>query len=500
MESEDEHVKRFQKRQRTHALGYDCEEAVSVAVEGSAAAAASFDVVGRTNPADVRSSWFPSVDVLPSLRTNHHPCNHADGDDSDADSSRRIELEIITLSKQLSSLKRRLGPASEEVARAVTDCQLPRDFHRRRRQRHPATNPSLEFVQARRLCNPYEALGEGRNGGLNSMFINRSAIKLANIDALLQFQLAQSANAGDEFCFVDLCGAPGGFSEYLLHRCFSNQQPVRAYGMSLSGFNDEGSGLLWRLPDTSHCVGGSHVFQFRIVHGSDGTGDICNWENVKYLRSTMAADSCPADSAAAQTTSDHVGWAHLVLCDGGVDAQRDSDYQEEVTQKLVVCQASAALDLLKPGGTVVLKMFGFRTPVIRMMVQDMACFFDKVTALKPISSRPASAERYVVFSGYQKHPSWIGGLQWQSRIFRADSSQSLLDLEAAKRLGHYLDHFDRDMLKLNLESCFAILSHLERKLLSCSRTTDAHFDSMDEEGESERINVAAYRTAWCLNI
>jgi hypothetical protein len=131
------------------------------------------------------------------------------------------------------------------------------------------------------------------------------------------------------------------------------------------------------------------------------------------------------------------------------------------------------------------------------MFEDMACFFEKVVALKPISSRPASAERYVVFSGYQKHPSWVGGLQWQSRVFRADSSQSILNSEEAKRLGHYLDHFDRDMLKLNLESCFAILSHLERKLLRVSRATDAHFDTMHED-EQQRVNVAAYRIAWCL--
>jgi cap1 methyltransferase len=493
MESEGEHAERSQKRQRTHALDKAVEKDVSGAVDGSAAAA-SFDA---DHSMGVRSSWFPSGGVvLPLLPTLHHPAIHGDDAvDGDDDARQRIKLEIITLSKQLSSLKRRLGPASEEVARAVTDCGLPRDFHRR--QRRPATSPSREFVQARAVCNPYEVLREGRNGGLNSMFINRSAIKLANIDALLRFQLSQSASAGDEFCFVDLCGAPGGFSEYMLHRCFSNRQPVRGYGMSLSGRNDEGSGLLWRLPDTSHCVGSSHALKFRVVHGSDGTGNVCNWENVRHLRNEIDEDSY-SETVAADTASAHAGRAHLVLCDGGVDAQRDSDHQEEVTQKLVVCQASAALELLKPGGTVVLKMFGFRTPVVRMMFEDMACFFEKVVALKPISSRPASAERYVVFSGYQKNPSWVGGLQWQSRVFRADSSQSILNSEAAKRLDHYLDHFDRDMLKLNLESCFAILSHLERKLLRVSRATDAHFDAMHEEDEQQRVNVAAYRIAWCL--
>jgi 23S rRNA U2552 (ribose-2'-O)-methylase RlmE/FtsJ len=431
MDSEDERAGRFQKRQRAHALDDNFEKARSIAVEGFAPVAC----VDPGHAAGVRSNWFPNIEVLRSLRTNHPPGGQDDG----SDERQRIELEIVTLSKQLSSLKQRLGPASEECARAVTDCGLPRDFCRRGGR--TTTSPAREFVQARAVCNPYEVLGERRNGGLNSLFINRAAIKLANIDALLAFQLTHRERVDDDFSFVDLCGAPGGFSEYLLHRCVSKQQPVRGYGMSLSGRNDEGSGLLWRLPETSHCTGSSHTIQFHIVHGSDSTGDICNWENVTYLKSRIADDSYP-EIASTEPSPDHAGRVHLVLCDGGVDAQRDSDYQEEVTQKLVVCQASAALELLKAGGTIVLKMFGFRTPVIRMMLQDMTCFFDKVVALKPISSRPASAERYVVFSGYQKNEPWMGGLQWQSRVFRADSSQALLDSEMVKRLGHDLDRFE----------------------------------------------------------
>jgi len=41
------------------------------------------------------------------------------------------------------------------------------------------------------LCNLCGSLGEGRGGSLNTLFKNRSAIKLANIDALLGLTLTK---------------------------------------------------------------------------------------------------------------------------------------------------------------------------------------------------------------------------------------------------------------------------------------------------------------------
>jgi hypothetical protein len=100
---------------------------------------------------------------------------------------------IKQLTRQLIQTKRRLWPAAERCA-----------------QIHESS-PEREFGEARRICNPMESLGEGQKGGLNQMFMNRSAIKLANIDAILDFSLT-SPNV-ENFFFVDLAGAPGGFSE-----------------------------------------------------------------------------------------------------------------------------------------------------------------------------------------------------------------------------------------------------------------------------------------------
>jgi cap1 methyltransferase len=255
---------------------------------------------------------------------------------------------IQSLQRQLLQIKRRLLPAAQDAADAY-NAYIDQMDHVPERTSHHV------FQKARRACNPVEALGEGRAGGLNNLFVNRSAIKLANLNASLGFVLTQAATDGG-FNFVDLCAAPGGFSEYLFHHCtehYPMNAPVRGFGMSLVGTNEHGKGTDWRVDnyDTS-------TMQYRICTGSDGTGDIYKWDNVLALLRDIG--SLPI---------------HAVVCDGGVDAQRDHEHQEQVSQKLVICQAAAALAILSHGGSLAIKLFGCQSDAMRTMMKDLALRF-----------------------------------------------------------------------------------------------------------------------------
>lgn len=130
--------------------------------------------------------------------------------------------------------------------------------------------PKYDFLEARKLANRFEILDEPAF----NPFLNRSALKLANLDCLLkvcaqpaasQRQYFQHDGLFDRVCvhiqgliiessapvssprllvqgqivsksgaegskerltFVDLCGGPGGFSEYLLRRCEAMGKPA----------------------------------------------------------------------------------------------------------------------------------------------------------------------------------------------------------------------------------------------------------------------------------
>ncbi|GKY95360.1 hypothetical protein MPSEU_000497800 [Mayamaea pseudoterrestris] len=370
--------------------------------------------------------------------------------------AQREELhdEIKSLTAQLSQVKRRLQPAAQTCFDAGH-----------------ASSCHAAFIKARAACNPMECLGLGQHDGLNSMFVNRSAIKLANINATMNFALIPSDC--QVFSFVDLCGAPGGFSEYLLDQAQAqNISCTMGYGMSLMGSNENGKGLDWKIQEGAWMEQGMYS-KYTICHGADGRGDVFQWDNVVVLRNMIRGDSFnPSIPEAA--------CVQLVVADGGIDAQREQDNQEEITQKLVVCQMTAALELLTQHGIVVIKVFGFQTAVIRSMMQDLSSRFESIRIVKPISSRPASAERYVVFFNFHgKSTSWHAQ-EWQNGVLLGHSITSQLSLD--------LDKIDRDMLQLNLQACFAILTRLETQ----------RGQEQTEDDTLRWVRVNNYRQAWRL--
>jgi cap1 methyltransferase len=429
------------------------------------------EVLGRHDGGlpPVISSWLRNVEWIGMAQP-----------EGQAAISEELKLEIQVLSKQLIQVKRRLGSAAERSAEAS---------HEDRK------TSSQEFVEARRACNPYEVLGEGQSGGLNALFMNRSAIKLANVDAMIGFCLTRSHGSGP-FLFADLCGAPGGFSEYIISRYIASGMPsCRGYGMSLVGSNEYGCGLRWKLEDFAHSGCGSEV-HYKVCLGADGTGDIFHWDNVESLQTLIARDA-PNKSA---ENDNHPGKVHLVLVDGGFDAQRDAEDQEGVTQKLVVCEVAAALGLLRQGGTLVVKLFGFQTPVVRSVLRYLFHSFDNLTAVKPISSRPASAERYLVCVGFKGCPQGWNGPRWRDLMFlgyvgakERESDDAVNGFEGKMLLlEHYLSVFDRDLLSLNLKACYAVLSYLEAKGMNGG---NAYFHATST-GNS--VDVESYKYLWNL--
>ena len=424
-----------------------------------------------------------------------------------------LAMEIRHLQKQLLLTKRRLGPAAERCAEKLGDSS--HSYASATSSNHARS----VFEQARRVCNPYEVLGEGRNCGLNQyLFMNRSAIKLANVDAVVGFCLtkihtsALTVNERHTFKFCDLCSAPGGFSEYILWRLRhptapSNIAECRGYGMSLTGSNEHGRGLLWKLHDRKenvfHDDGVGEMRQnYRICYGVDGSGDIQNWDNVVSLQQAIHNDdtifSCHGETASED------GKVHLVLADGGFDAQRDAENQEEVAQKLVACEAAAALSLLCTGGTMVIKLFGFQTSVVRSIMRHLYFSFEHIIALKPISSRPASTERYVVCVGFHGNSIGWTGQRWSSDLYLGRPctiSNYPSDIDFGKKeaaLWRYLDEFDRDLCALNLKANFAILTRMERNCLSLVEDRCVQADD-NIDYEVTRVSIPLYRIAWRLD-
>ena len=234
------------------------------------------------------------------------------------------------------------------------------------------------FNEARDYTNPFEKIKK-------SIFFDRAAVKLANIDAIFyltsqdytdpslkdgvgelssQFggQLAQQLMG--EFYFCDIAGAPGAWSEYIQFR----RPGSIGYGISLNN------------PDLNWNSNILDMSKFSFTYGEDNTGNL-------YTQSEFfinyAKDRQPQ-------------LFDLIMSDGGFGVGDNREFQETITSRLILCECYIGANLVRNGRHFVCKIFNTNTQFLADLIFLMSILFEDVYIFKPISSRPANSERYLV--------------------------------------------------------------------------------------------------------
>ena len=124
-------------------------------------------------------------------------------------------------------------------------------------------------------------------------------------------------------------------------------------------------------------------YRMRVHRGQDGTGDLYNLTNVAHTVSVVGRASCD-----------------LVTADGGFDFSGNFNTQEECSSELIACQTFAALHLLCEGGVYVLKLYDIRIPATFRLIHLLRLLFESAHFVKPLTSRPANSEKYLVCTGF----------------------------------------------------------------------------------------------------
>ncbi|XP_052769831.1 cap-specific mRNA (nucleoside-2'-O-)-methyltransferase 1-like [Mya arenaria] len=234
-----------------------------------------------------------------------------------------------------------------------------------------------EMRKARTRSNPYETIR-------GVFFLNRAAMKMANMDAALNFMFTSPKypdgrsmlGHNDILYFADVCAGPGGFSEYVLWR---SKAEAKGFGLTLRKCND------FKLED--FFAGPPEMFEPHYgVGGAEGDGDIFRPDNqetfIKYVLEN----------------TDGLG-VHFVMADGGFSVEGQENIQEILSKQLYLCQCLVAISIIRTGGHFVCKLFDLFTPFSVGLVYLMYRIFDKVSIFKPVTSRPANSERYIICQG-----------------------------------------------------------------------------------------------------
>ena len=202
--------------------------------------------------------------------------------------------------------------------------------------------PKETFQNSRSAVNPYDRVGK-------SCFNNKGAVKMANLDSFFQLLDQIPLLPGEEVLRVaDVCGGPGGFSEYILWRANQNRregrydrfQQARAFGITLITDNHALNFQPARVAQE-----GQRFLPHR--GAADGDGDVTKLANMDAF-----VDYVLRDGSQANPPSAHVP---LVLGDGATIFEGDENNQEYIVAPMLLGQFLTALSLLRTGGAFLCK-------------------------------------------------------------------------------------------------------------------------------------------------
>lgn len=186
----------------------------------------------------------------------------------------------------------------------------------------------------------------------------RSAFKLMQIDD--EFRILSGDK--DVKRAVDLCAAPGSWSQVLARR-------------------------LKDVPD-SKIVAVDLQAMAPIPNVIQIQGDITKLSTAESIVAHF--EGLPAD---------------IVVCDGAPDVTGLHDIDEYIQAQLLLAALNITTHVLKPGGDFVAKIF--RGKDITLLFSQLRLFFDEVTVAKPRSSRNSSIESFVVCQGYSPPEGYV---------------------------------------------------------------------------------------------
>uniref|UniRef100_A0A3Q0R1P3 Cap-specific mRNA (nucleoside-2'-O-)-methyltransferase 2 n=1 Tax=Amphilophus citrinellus TaxID=61819 RepID=A0A3Q0R1P3_AMPCI len=195
--------------------------------------------------------------------------------------------------------------------------------------------------------------------------------------------LPNEALQNGELNTVHLCEAPGAFITALNHYIKTSESTRYCdwnwAANTLNPYHEANGGNTTIADD--RLIANTLPWWF---FGADNTGNIMIQQHLLDL----------------QTFVSNMRRVDLVTADGSFDCQENPDEQEALVASLHYCEATAALLLLSPGGSFVLKMFTLYEHSSVCLLYLLNCCFQFVSVFKPATSKAGNSEVYVVCLNY----------------------------------------------------------------------------------------------------
>ena len=267
-----------------------------------------------------------------------------------------------------------------------------------------------------------------------------------------------------------LAEGPGGFIEGIIHM---RKNPAdQHYGMTLLDDSSSTGGTVpgWRK-SRNFLASNPNV---TIESGSDGTGDLTKPHNLRHCFEKYGSSM------------------DLITADGGFDFSLHYSEQERVSANLIFCQIAFALAMQKPGGDFIIKFFDTFSEISLHLLYLLSNFYDNVSFVKPVTSRYANSEKYVVCQTFRP-PVHV-----QLEEFTKKMYQIMSTLADSNLLLRKLFNIDLPYLYVNrIEDYNSVLGQQQIENIDMTLgfidTTNNKFDKLDH---MKKIHTQKC-VAWC---
>ena len=232
----------------------------------------------------------------------------------------------------------------------------------------------LEWEKNKRRLNPYEYINTSFDVYSPCVCtykpISRAFFKLLEIMNTHTFHFPNVLKS------FHLAEGPGGFIEAIQYLRKNNSDTY--YGMTL--IDQKKDVPLWNKCEKSIMRHSNNI----VIESGDGTGDLYHLENLLYVKRHY------------EQTMD------FITADGGFDYSVDFNNQEESSLHLIFSEICFATMMQKKGGSFILKVFDTFSSSTIEMIYFLTYLYEEVTIMKPMTSRPANSERYVICSNFKQ--------------------------------------------------------------------------------------------------
>lgn len=316
----------------------------------------------------------------------------------------------------------------------------------------------------KKISNDYELINQNGTNSITSVNpLSRSYYKFREI--IVDFGLLTKND--NKIIYAALAEGPGGFIESFIHTRKKDFLGRNDYIQCITLKSSSSD-----IPNWNKARKILNFKNMRYCYGKDKTGNLYVKENILDFRSKMGGNK-----------------ADLVSADGGFDFSNDFNTQEQLSCKLIFSEIITAYGVNKKGGHFVLKIFDSFMKSTLKLIYLTSLFYDNVYITKPLTSRPANSEKYLVCKGFKGFNEKVyNNLLHNLTLWHNHHENEILyDIEGISLPNSFLDliyKFNSYLLKKQIKSILRTLVYIKLNI-EC------------EELSLIRKSQVKYAIQWC---